>query len=601
MNKFLTMSLAAASIVSGLSVGAYAALNNQLRGSDTLHTWTTSLVGSASCPGISPLTYIGGGSGNGEDAMRKREQFIAPMSSALGAARTCRSADPTKAEFLSVALDGLSIVNGEDACVNDGIAFATSACFEVTDGADTGTTVDCPECNSGTSTYCMSNWQDALRLIYAGMSKTAGNNVANKNCGGDVRRSLVAQWSEIFAGGCTGSDCTSLKHAWRRDDLSGTTEAFLVLLGLPAIASTPFCNGTAAQDLDPIRVDCHDDDDVCDALKSGLVLPIFVPEVNAAPDVTEYPVQACTPTKFALAQAQRVVINAAGDFDYICPEGTQWSVASSCLAPYFDAPGQAVSKRYDCLNTKDNKSAFTTGPTGDGRIFNKFVRKGDAAGSIVTDKAGRLEVNGYYRVRSNDGCQQISSTRNIGCLAGDYSCSIGFAGREAGEDPAVLHAKPLTVGGVFPTDAEILKLKTNDPTRYPLARFLYVASTGGVENVGLPAPNGNANEAALLACFQNQTVAGPLAAQAGFVPLGQAPICNDFNETSCNTAAYACATNAECEAWFDGSTCTIPSGATSGTCSKTCTSDADCNQPGATCLGTGLCGFSSNVNACANN
>lgn len=596
MNKFLTMSLAAAAITSGLSVGAYAALNDQLRGSDTLHTFTTLFVNDvASCPGIAPLTYLGGGSGNGEDALRKGEQFIAPMSSVMTTGRSCRAADPTKAEFLSVALDGLSIVNDEGACDGDGIVFATSACFEVSDGADANTTVDCPECNSGTNTYCMSNWQDALRLIYAGMSKTAGNAIANKNCGGDVRRSLVAQWNEIFTGGCTGSGCTSLKHAWRRDDLSGTTEAFIALLGLPAIANAPFCNGNAGQDLDPIRVDCADDDDVCDSLKSGLVLPVFVPEVNPAPDVDEYPTDLCTQFAFALAPAQRVVLNSAGDFDYICPEGTQWSVASSCLAPYRSAPGQAVTKRFDCLSTKDNKSAYTTGPTGDGRVFNKFVRKGDVAGSIVVDKAGRPEVNGYYRVRS-DNCQEVSSTRNIGCLAGDYSCSIGFAGREAADAPE-LGANALAVGGVFPTEAEILKLKTNDPTRYPLARFLYVASTGGIENVA----DSNANEGALLSCIQNPAVAEGHAVTAGFVPLGEPPICNDFNEVACNTAAYACASNAECQVWFDGSTCTIPSGATAGTCSKNCTTNADCNQPGATCLGTGLCGFASNVNACANN
>jgi hypothetical protein len=52
MNQHLTTILAAATIVSGLSVGAYGALNNELRGSDTLHTFTTGLVNSPLCVGV---------------------------------------------------------------------------------------------------------------------------------------------------------------------------------------------------------------------------------------------------------------------------------------------------------------------------------------------------------------------------------------------------------------------------------------------------------------------------------------------------------------------------------------------------------------------
>jgi hypothetical protein len=100
--------------------------------------------------------------------------------------------------------------------------------------------------------------------------------------------------------------------------------------------------------------------------------------------------------------------------------------------------------------------------------------------------------------------------------------------------------------------------------------------------------------------MQNPAVAGPKAVDAGFVALGEPPICNDFNEMGCNTAAYACSSDAQCQGWFaNTSTCTIPAGATAGTCNKACTSNADCKQPGATCLGTNLCGFASNVNACA--
>ena len=52
---------------------------------------------------------------------------------------------------------------------------------------------------------------------------------STKFCNSDVRYALVNNWNNLFqeGAGCNGADpdaCTQLKHAFRRDDVSGTTD-----------------------------------------------------------------------------------------------------------------------------------------------------------------------------------------------------------------------------------------------------------------------------------------------------------------------------------------------------------------------------------------
>jgi|GEM_PF-1158861 len=593
-------SIALAIAFTGMSVAAVAAVGNQLRGSDTLESMTETIMGA--CSGVTTLVYIGGGSSNGEDAMRKGDQQIAPMSRQLQAARTCKAANPAQAEHLAVALDGISIPNGENECVGDGIAFATSHCFSVADTFDTDGNgsfeTDGTACGAdctgavGAQQYCLANERDVLRIIFSGLQKGGGATLGNMKCDGDVRRSLVNQYTKLFSGACSGTTCTSVKHAWRRDDLSGTTDTFLALLGLPSILSAtgslqvPFCNGTSTQDVDPIRVACDATDDVCNVDgKSGLVLPVFVPEVAPGDEGTEYPAQACSVGKFALKAAQQITFP-DGSFDYLCPEGTQYSVASFCLSAYADkAPLNSfgAEDQFNCLNAKTNNSVFTAGR--DGRVFNKWVRK--ANGAIVADKAGRLETNAFYRVRTS-ACHEISSTRAIGCLGGHYACTIGFAGREAA-DPVELDSKALAIKGIFPTVPDIRKLITSDPTAYPLSRLLYLNTAVGFENVS------DTQEDAVSDCFHTQATVDSAATSAGFVTLDMAPFCQDFNETSCNSTVMACDTAADCGFAGKG-TCVGGNPGTPATldgfCDQSCVTTADCLQPGRTCqakTGVGTC------------
>jgi ABC-type phosphate transport system substrate-binding protein len=161
------------------------------------------------------------------------------------------------------------------------------------------------------------DWLDVLRQIYGGMNHTSAGtlihsagelnadgtaicftsagatrncvrNPARIDCANPIRGVLLSSWSQIIRSPlCTSAtpECVKLRHAYRRDDLSGTTDAFQAIVGLVSIpnfttltnagpnreiadlASTanPFCNaGTAAMnkgfsdglDLDPYRRAC---------------------------------------------------------------------------------------------------------------------------------------------------------------------------------------------------------------------------------------------------------------------------------------------------------------------------------------------------------
>lgn len=166
--------------------------------------------------------------------------------------------------------------------------------------------------DNNTPTNAADDWKDVLAQIYGGQNhtgaaatindptevnadgtaictgtRTCKRNPARIDCTNPVRGVLMSSYGSIIRSPlCTGTGCTKLRHAFRRDDLSGTTDAFQALVGLVAIApfttlrstgtnnpeiadsaavANPFCNaGTAALnkgfsdglDLDPYRRSC---------------------------------------------------------------------------------------------------------------------------------------------------------------------------------------------------------------------------------------------------------------------------------------------------------------------------------------------------------
>ncbi len=73
---------------------------------------------------------------------------------------------------------------------------------------------------------------DALAVLYFGLTHDG-----NYNCASDTRKTLIKSWKNLFSSDCAMGDstCTAgLTHAWRRSDLSGTTDAFVSILNPPA-------------------------------------------------------------------------------------------------------------------------------------------------------------------------------------------------------------------------------------------------------------------------------------------------------------------------------------------------------------------------------
>src|SRR5262249_52351475 len=127
------------------------------------------------------------------------------------------------------------------------LAFSTSRSFPVTDS--TGAAVmNCSGCDAGTNTYHLQNWKDVLALVYAGKTHVMTGNT--RDCANDVRRSLVDNWGNLFEGACSGSTCTQLRRAFRRADLSGTTDTFLGLVGLNSMPLAQNVAGATAKQID---------------------------------------------------------------------------------------------------------------------------------------------------------------------------------------------------------------------------------------------------------------------------------------------------------------------------------------------------------------
>ena len=79
--------------------------------------------------------------------------------------------------------------------------------------------------------------------VVADTRGVAGNTSTATRCDNPVRKAMVSSWPAMFKDTCTNGNCTALRHAWRRDDASGTTDTFVTLLGLPKVNTRTFCNG----------------------------------------------------------------------------------------------------------------------------------------------------------------------------------------------------------------------------------------------------------------------------------------------------------------------------------------------------------------------
>jgi hypothetical protein len=430
MKKSTAIASFALCAAGALGVGALSGLSNML-GSDTLFQVTTDAITAAgltfNAAGPTGLNYNGTGSGNGEGAMVAGTQTIAPMSrflqgSANGTASVCPKADAGNAQGLVVALDGITLVSsfqtgGATACngVNDNgsDAGACPAPLPNVGPAYDGTTAISRPIHGN---YVFQNWKDVLAVLFGGKTHASPADT-DTGCNSEIRNVLANNWSDFFENesGCTTAKCTKIQHLFRRDNGSGTTDAFAALVGLSSasefvnasgvetgigVGKDPMCNTTQAlpaalandpqtgsprgmlepgsyQDNDPIRRKCASSgnlanshgvatEEVCGPDGTlGLVLPIPPTDFLQSPSrggtlADQYPVQLCNSRDIVsvvpqtLKTSHGVVVYGNGQ----CPNGDDPLGGTFCDIPVFDpvVAGGSGPKTAECLTQGGNPS-----------------------------------------------------------------------------------------------------------------------------------------------------------------------------------------------------------------------------------------------------
>jgi cysteine-rich repeat protein len=415
-----TSILGAAFLLVGASAATVAAGSNvKLNGSDTLFDVTQDVIKACKLQFAdfagNNITYLGGGSGVGAFQMQQNLQTVAPMSRALKNTEYCPTppnvgGSPGLTEDLLVGIDGVAIVtstiNSCSGTVANGFGIGTAFTVTIDGLATSGAPTSCPGCDTlGNNTYTFADSFDALKVLYFGLTHDG-----TYQCAGSVRKTLVKQWKNLFTTDCASPGDTTcsagLTHAWRRSDLSGTTDAFVSILNpagrgigtlpnVPAQAQkiNPFCNttdalnGTASYggsgdfaDNDPIRTVCGAGstfDGVCGykGIKVGqtgpgnfngdlgLVLPILLPDGTVATQADFYPpspVQPCTNACVLVAPIRGNQLPNGGV--YTCPDGTG-TVGGACFMP------ATASGDPRCLSANSQICAGVPGHP-DGRRYN---------------------------------------------------------------------------------------------------------------------------------------------------------------------------------------------------------------------------------------
>ncbi|MEY4514302.1 MAG: hypothetical protein RLZZ450_6424 [Pseudomonadota bacterium] len=498
------LTLSATVIVAGF--GASHADAQAFKGTDVLEFVTINII--ANCPAATGVTYLGGGSGIAENAMAATPptQQIAPMTRKI----KCALADVNPGSQGQVL-------------GYDGVAMLTSSCS----GEAAGSLCEAYSAASALGSYV---WQggtdsgvypiacDKLRVLYFGRDHfntdlaPGAPQHATSGCNSLLRNQLVNSWGKLFDG-AQSPTCTQLNHAFRLDDVSGTTDTLRSVCGIPA--SFTFCNGTSTQDNDPIRRTASSasyDTARADGTL-GLVLPVTVPRSTNTYSPGAPAADSCGAGGIASQAGTRCT---AGVFIFgavpglgACPTGLP-RLGGTCLIPAFRATATSTPDAR-CVNASSNKPAGSA-PVSDGRTFNLFAHNAD--GSLITGF-----TSGYYRTHESravvgSGCKQTDTVQQLACLVRADQCSEGFAGREALNEPNILDVKlaPRAANGATPSsDCLAPEPASIAAGTYPLSRKLYLNTLKGFANV-------TGEEADLVACFQDEALVEAAMSANNFIP-----------------------------------------------------------------------------------
>jgi len=370
----------------GGAVGVSAGNPASFKGSDTLFDFTNAMI--AACPGTqlgSPvLAYAGTGSGNGEKAMLAGTQQIAPMSRFMNKnACTGTSSSPTTSQGLVVGLDGVSIVGSKStytstACNGDSNANCAPG-FEANTGAAFDTTP--------IAGYTFADWRDVLRVLLAGFDHgNTGTNaaaIAARDCNSATRVALANTYGSLFENNCTapagdqtGGVCTQIRHIYRRDDFSGTTDTMVGLLNLPSTVTpetsvTVFPNGVST------TITQHTGyDPFCNSVRPAFMMPQSAAGTCAS--------TTCTTT---------------------CADGSTCS-AGNCTTNKCTVGGTACGDGSTCTPSQPEPSCMT-GADATWTPTSKFLGTGVCSPACT---AGQVCDNGH--------CVAASGTCSPACVAG---------------------------------------------------------------------------------------------------------------------------------------------------------------------------------------
>jgi hypothetical protein len=450
-------------VVGGGAVGVSAGAPNPFKGSDTLFDLTRALL--VACPGTAPVTYAGGGSGGGQTAMLAGTQQISPMSRFLNnGACTGTAAAPTLSNGLVIGLDGVSVVGSKRstthvACNGDP-NLTCDPTFEPASGAAYNTApVGAP------GGYAFQGWRDVLRVLFAGFDHNAGSAFANRDCNSPIRVFLANNYGAFFENNCTApagdatapAACTVIRHVFRRDDFSGTSDTVVGLLNLPSITApetsvtTPNFTGLQHTGATPF----------CNAVRPGFALPLLaLPTCLQGSDATWDPTEIATSAagcagqtlvgKQTAAQGRETAVyrstmqdndpirrtcfgNAAGPTGTTSEDVCSHSGSLGLVLPMNDiaeagdntavCPASSDPLRYNATQCIRASNQLTTGPIP--QVYDAFTQKlvtCTTNGQVVCPNGDACTFGGC--VLTSDG----SATKNPQCLTGKTNTpAAGFA------------------------------------------------------------------------------------------------------------------------------------------------------------------------------
>ncbi len=261
----------------GSSAAGAAALPNPYYGSDTLFNVTRTAISTIGSIGAS-TNYVGGGSGGAAAAMSANGSFDAttqqtgPMSRMMkkefnvcsaGGDTTFHGMNDSNASGIVIGLDAVAVMSSNFA----GGQTTAGSCNGTGGGVlQSGSAMGTIFAGGPDGTNGKQNWKWALALVYGGLDLSTANNgagAAGADCNSTARKNLVANWQNLFQGGCAMSAVAGnsgmsaanacgagtavngvLWHAYRRDDTSGTADVFGSILGLSGGPSNAYLSGS---------------------------------------------------------------------------------------------------------------------------------------------------------------------------------------------------------------------------------------------------------------------------------------------------------------------------------------------------------------------